>query len=287
MSDAGKRSTAPVASAPVPAMAPDGLRLAPDAQGAEGFDPVRWRFIQALAQRAALHQGETRRLLDDKLARARHDYRAGFERAREQAQALLTRSVEQFPLAAEALHQSYGSGDFRQLRRSVAQLQTQEASPALADLMAYLRQHAQEGAPLETARDAGAQARDAGELKSLRYFRDTWSKLSVDRQLSLALAQAPDNAGPLNSHHLVLRSLQLMSELAPDYLQHFLSYADAMLWLEQADNGRKPAPKSVARSERDKGAKTTKSPKAGKGDKGDKVDGGAKVSKPRRATGAK
>jgi hypothetical protein len=74
------------------------------------------------------------------------------------------------------------------------------------------------------------------ELKSLRYFRSTWSRLSAEQQLAQALAQAPENAGPLNSHLLVLRALQLMQEVSPDYLQRFMSYADTLLWLEQVDD---------------------------------------------------
>jgi len=76
----------------------------------------------------------------------------------------------------------------------------------------------------------------ARELKSLRYFRSTWSRLSAEQQLAQALAQAPENAGPLNSHLLVLRALQLMQDVSPDYLQRFMSYVDTLLWLEQADD---------------------------------------------------
>ena len=38
----------------------------------------------------------------------------------------------------------------------------------------------------------------------------------------------------MNSQHLVLRSLQVMRDIAPDYLQSFMSYIDTLVWLEQA-----------------------------------------------------
>ena len=99
-------------------------------------------------------------------------------------------------------------------------------------------------------------AEPAHELKSLRYFRRTWSALSVDRQL----AQGPENAGPLNSHRLVLRSLQLMRDVAPNYLERFMSYADALLWLEQADGApppkKAPPPAKAARGASAPGAGT-------------------------------
>ena len=39
----------------------------------------------------------------------------------------------------------------------------------------------------------------------------------VDRQASQAIARGAANAGPLNSHMLVLRSLSSMRDLSPDY----------------------------------------------------------------------
>eukprot|EP01036_Dinobryon_divergens_P014130 gene14130-19077_t len=38
------------------------------ARGDHRFDPVRFRFIEALARRADTHEGEARRLLDDRVA---------------------------------------------------------------------------------------------------------------------------------------------------------------------------------------------------------------------------
>jgi len=54
-----------------------------------------------------------------------------------------------------------------------------------------------------------------------------------------ALGQAPKNAGPINSHMLVLRSLALMREISPDYLNQFTSYVDALLCLDQYDKEAK------------------------------------------------
>jgi hypothetical protein len=44
-------------------------------------------------------------------------------------------------------------------------------------------------------------------------------------------AGVPENAGPLNTNHLH-RSLSLMREVSPGYLEQFLSYVDALSWLE-------------------------------------------------------
>jgi hypothetical protein len=74
---------------------------------------------------------------------------------------------------------------------------------------------------------------------SLPYFRRTWSKLNADQRLAQSRSSLPQNAGPLNSQHVVHRSLALMRELSPAYFERFIAYADALLWIEQTQAPRK------------------------------------------------
>lgn len=106
---------------------------------------------------------------------------------------------------------------------------------ALAALNQHLRQHHE-----RTARDAAlaGEAIDPSELASLRRFRASWSRIAAEDQVAQAMSRTPDNAGPLNSHALVLRSLALMRELSPDYLRRFMTQLDALWWLE--DLGQRP-----------------------------------------------
>ncbi len=85
------------------------------------------------------------------------------------------------------------------------------------------------------------------DLDVLEYFRETWSKLSTDGNLRQSLAQVPENAGPLNSSHLVHRALSLMHDVSPDYLRHFLRHADALSWLEDMETTGVFGNKSAAR----------------------------------------
>jgi hypothetical protein len=86
------------------------------------------------------------------------------------------------------------------------------------------------------------------ELELLEYFRQTWSSVSADKQVRQSLEQVPGNAGPLNSSSLVHRSLSLMRELSPGYLQQFLSYVDALSWMEQLNGAGAPATKDTPRA---------------------------------------
>ena len=102
-------------------------------------------------------------------------------------------------------------------------------------------------------RDIAATTPPGRELRSAQNFRDTWSRICAEDEVTQAVEQGPENAGPLNSHRLVLRTLALMRDLSPDYLRRFLSHADTLLWLEQAQSQNRAKPSVVkARAARTK-----------------------------------
>lgn len=111
----------------------------------------------------------------------------------------------------------------------VAPAPTTVRHAALVALNAHLRQQHD-----RSAHDAAlaGEAFDPSELASLRRFRASWSRIVAEDQVARAITRTPENAGPLNSHALVLRSLALMRELSPDYLQRFLAQLDTLMWLE-------------------------------------------------------
>ncbi|MFP6560139.1 DUF2894 domain-containing protein [Paraburkholderia sp. B3] len=173
-------------------------------RGADRLDPARFRAMEALALRAARHGGEVRRLLDARLSELMTDYAA---------------------LAAGAAQVRHGPDE--------APASLQSARGALGELVDYLANQ---------PRDAGgAGARDANgpsvSPELLDYFRATWARVRTGQQLRVAEVLVPQNAGPLNSSSLVHRALSLMRELSPGYLQQFLTYADALSWLEQLNAG--------------------------------------------------
>ncbi|VWC50879.1 DUF2894 domain-containing protein [Burkholderia lata] len=99
------------------------------------------------------------------------------------------------------------------------------------------------------ARDAQADRRGL-DPELVDYFRTMWSKVRTEQQYRQSLDQVPRNAGPLNSNSLVHRSLATMRELSPAYLQQFMSYVDALAWLEDLAGGgaqpEKEAPRAKA-----------------------------------------
>lgn len=181
-------------------------------RGDHRLDPVRFRFIEALAKRSATHGGEARRILDDKVARLLSAY-------------------------AEALEKAPRSESGTAKRHEKVQRQ-RGLLGALAD---HIGQHASPLGDAPTTRD---------ELKTLTQFRSTWSRLSADRRLTQSQATVPLNAGPLNSHHLVDRSLRLMRDVSPEYLNRFMSYVDALLGLDQLHSNGGPGSAVSPRAEK-------------------------------------
>ncbi|WP_050457109.1 DUF2894 domain-containing protein [Burkholderia pseudomallei] len=217
-------------------------------RGADRLDPVRFRFIDALRRRAAAHGGDARRLLDARLAALIDAYAADLRRAESNGDACECAGA---PAPAPAPASSSSSSSSTSPAPTPAAPSTTTTSPAasspaepargpLAALLDYIgsRERLTASAPDET-RAAPASPTASGrvalraEPELLDYFRETWSKLSADSQLRASLEQVPKNAGPLNSSSLVHRSLSLMRELSPEYLRQFLSYVDALSWLQQ------------------------------------------------------
>lgn len=180
-------------------------------RGDHRFDPVRFHFIEVLARRAAAHGGDTRRMLDDKLARLLAAYGEDLERAR--------------------CADGHAGG-------RIAASPPRPPRGMLGELVDQMARHAS----LHGDRAATSDI-------VLKYFRSTWARLNVDRQLTQSLATVPKNAGPLNSHQLVHQSLTLMRDVSPEYLDRFMSYANALLSIHQVIGQSGVATANIQREE--------------------------------------
>ncbi len=217
-------------------------------RGAARFDAVGLRVIEAMMRRAQDCEGATHAALQRKLVRRLAAFRDRFERAGSAARALLARESLRFPVAAEAMRTACESGDYGALERLVARQHLRTDCAPLSELLAYVAHQGVFAAVSEGVASAVPSAVSATggaptgvptyELKSLSHFRRRWLRLSLEQKLSRALAQAPENAGPLNSHFLVLQTLIRMRDIAPSYLEGFMVYADALQWLEQTEPSR-------------------------------------------------
>lgn len=194
------------------------------AQGACRGDPAAFLALEALARRAAGQPARVRAVLVQRLEARADAFAARLAAALATGLSAPQAVGHSAPPAAAAPSAPADRG----------------ALGRLADELARRNRAAPEDGPPLLA-TAETQSRPP-ELKALRRFRGTWSRLSAQQRLREATAQVPAQAGPLNSHHLVHRALALMQQLAPGYLEHFVAYADALQSIEQLQSPPAPVP---------------------------------------------
>lgn len=194
------------------------------AAGAAQRDPIGFHHMGLLAQRLQNQPEAVQRILASRL-------REAMARATQALDAAPAQSQPGSRTAAQAKPSPLGA-----LNRHI---QDVSAAPPMAETSV-------EAAGLPR----GASVATPPALKSLDRFRNTWAKVATDAQLQQALARAPDNAGPLNSHLLVLRTLGTLNELSPEYLRGLMAQLDALQWLEQVTQKptQKPALKPAAKA---------------------------------------
>lgn len=189
------------------------------------LDPVGWHYAELLSRRVATQHGQVQRLLQAKLAQALAALEARLAHAATaQAVPLSHLLPPDLPLAKPSLTGATTLASLQALTRCL--------SPAPA-----LSQSATAGANAGVAVPGDASHMGAAdtplELKAMGQFKSTWAQLSVKKRLAQAQTQAPANAGPANSQHVVLQSMAQMQALSPTYVSRFTAYVDTLLYLDQ------------------------------------------------------
>jgi len=199
-------------------------------RGAHHLDPVRFRLVESMVRRASAHRGSTRQVLDEKVS------------------SLLL-----------ALSETVALAEARPIQADTPAHPGLPAPGELARLVAHTARHKPGGVNAVVTSAPGmapAATRPSHDSPvdptTLQFFRRTWSRLSADQRLAQSRSSLPDNAGPLNSQHLVHRALNVMRELSPDYFDLFISHVDTLLWLERANE---QAAREVGLPPRAKGGK--------------------------------
>jgi hypothetical protein len=206
------------------------------AQGDAQVDPVGFAIIEALARRAAAQHGEARRLtilrIQERLLARQH-------------------AAKRHASQSAALPDEPGA-------RGVVLARLSQLVDRLGRLPAS-------SVPLSASRRAPSRQNDAAmaapvghtaplaSRNAVTAFKSTWSRLRAERRLSQALAQVPAMAGPLNSSHVMNRTLQAMRDLSPEYLDAFMLHIDTLLWLEQASGVTDISPRASTPSEGGRG----------------------------------
>lgn len=190
-------------------------------QAAGRVDAARFQRILSLERRAATQEGEVRRLLDERLAH------------------LVIACAEDLDAAPMAAPRGPTVG----IPAGTA------PRSALNELVEHLASRASQA---RTPSGEAAPLASPSVAPVIADLRQVSNEVRTESQLRQALADAPADAGPLNSARLVHRALTQMRDLSPDYLEHFVAYVDALSALEPlcarflapANSGKATAPGS-------------------------------------------
>ena len=91
--------------------------------GADRFDPVRFRYITSLSQRARHQRAAVSLILEEKALTAFAEYQADFVAAKQSASRVVERAETDYIDDAETIRQLFSSGDFRAIERLTAKFQ--------------------------------------------------------------------------------------------------------------------------------------------------------------------
>lgn len=227
------------------------------AKGADKFAAVRLAYIQSMLRRAESLNESVSALLVKKSLQACQHLQADFDRAQQAAKKHVASIAQQFTDAGAEANALFEVGDFsaiKQLQNSLSNSQQQSplheltqqimqggiSSQDVTETSSFdelLRQ--QEHEIVQSFTDSlptptSSSSTKINELKSLQFFRASWSKNITDTLVSRALNSAPENAGPLNPQKLVTKTLSAMRDISPEYVGRLVSHVDDLLWLEKA-----------------------------------------------------
>lgn len=182
-----------------------------EASGAANFDMLRFHYLKAF-QRLALK-------LPPSMARRLQ------QRIVSQAESLATRMAQR---------------NARTLNKDAPEPEGHR--PPQRSPLAALIQHLHDlNHDTEDQATTPSATQSAPELKSVRRFRESLRRRQSEKAVARAVAERPENPGPLNPQMLMIRSLALLRDLSPAYVNRFVTYAESLLWLEDTQTTEEPA----------------------------------------------
>jgi hypothetical protein len=229
--------------------------------GAHHFDPPRFRFIEAMLQRAGRLSEPVASVLLERAEAALAAYQQQLLQAREEVSQSVITHAEQFPQAAARLQQLLAEGKLCALQRLATGLQRErDRQRPLGELLDRLEQRGEpasicpaadglddmllqqeQQALAATSAGAGEAAPPIGaagrDLRAARWLRKSRAGRRSRELLAEARQGCHEHAGPLNPEMLAIRSLQALHKLSPAYLQQMISYIDTVFALQGCGPG--------------------------------------------------
>ena len=228
---------------------------------AHQYDPVRFQYIKSLAKKSSSHRHSVSQLLENKAVLALTEYCKDLEGAKKHSEELIIDMVSETPDVEEKLKCLFNEGNlkeikklaaqkelskinhktlFRQLTQEISKLNNIDVKTSPLSFEDELKKQEQEfvnliGVKTDSALETKQTHNGFSELTAMRHFRQSQIKHYSEQRVCNVMQEGPDEPGPLNSQALIIRSLEIMQNISPSYVNRFVSFVDNMLWLEQVD----------------------------------------------------
>ena len=227
-------------------------------QQANNFAPARFVYIETLLIKAQTAKPSVGDALKQKVELELNNYQQDFSQALQNAEILAKQTIAKKPTSSSQVQLLLLNCQFTELKKLANRLQPIEASP-LAQLNAYINQELDQThneqqtsfsdmlSKIESnavknyqspSQQQASESDKEAELKSFNNFKQFKGKYDTDKLVEKVITLRPENLGPLNSHMLLIKSLESMRDLSPQYLSRFVTYIDALLRLEDANNSK-------------------------------------------------
>jgi hypothetical protein len=225
---------------------------------ANNFAPARFIYIETLLIKAQTAKSSIGKALKYKVELELNNYQQDFSQALQKSKTLAQQTIKNNPASAAQIEQLLLNCQFMAIERLAVQLQPIEASPiarlndyinqelsqshneqqiSFSDMLSKIESKAVKNYQSHSQQQVNKKDQEA-ELKSFNSFKQFKGKYDTDKLVEQIITLRPANLGPLNSHMLLIKSLESMRDLSPQYLSRFMTYIDALLRLEDANNSK-------------------------------------------------
>jgi len=200
------------------------------------YNPVQFRFIESMADKALQYHTPVAEIITKKVRQALVNYLNDFssqKKTKESVNHSNTINSELAQLTKDMFqNNNYETAESQQTFEDEFRLQEKEIMHSVAKVTKNMaiKGH-NEPNQLKVENQSFTPHND---LSIMHQFRQSKVKHHSEQQLTRTINEGPEDAGPLNSQALIIRSLKTMEKLSPSYINRFISYMDTLLWLEQA-----------------------------------------------------
>ncbi len=210
------------------------------------LDPVRFRYLLALVEKAQAQRSPVAAVLENKAATALERYLDDYKKTCEVSSSVAPGSgnPQRRPGVLAELTAEVTSGRPRSPCSRYLPLDAQWQQQEQTVLRSVADNPLSNAASI-TSVATTSERNDSGAMQQLR---ESLHRGHTQRRIQQIIQEGPANPGPLNPEGLIVRSLTGMQGISASYTHRLVDYLDSLLWLDQASRTRRKQKKGSGKT---------------------------------------